>query len=74
MSDFIEWRVGNYDCASGYLFSTDIMSTMDKYHNDAADRLIEKAKNMCKDHVNDVSAKGFACLHTYPGYNCLFKL
>ena len=57
MSDFIECRVGNYDCVSGYLFSTDIMSTMDKYHNDAADRLIETAKNMCKDHVNDVSAK-----------------
>lgn len=65
MSDFIEWRVGNYDCASGYLFSTDIMSTMDKYHNDAADRLIEKAKNMCKDHVNDVSANRSYHVPTY---------
>ncbi|KAH9755482.1 Usp domain-containing protein [Citrus sinensis] len=42
---------------TGYLFSTDIMSTMDKYHNDAADRLIETAKNMCKDHVNDVKVE-----------------
>lgn len=42
---------------TGYLFSTDIMSTMDKYHDDVAGRLIEKAKSMCTDHVNDVKVE-----------------
>ncbi|XVF05966.1 hypothetical protein REPUB_Repub06bG0007000 [Reevesia pubescens] len=32
---------------TGYLFSTDILATMDKYSNDVAVCVIEKAKRMC---------------------------
>jgi hypothetical protein len=34
---------------SGYLFSSDILATMDRYANDVADCVIDKAKRMCKD-------------------------
>ncbi|XP_038715659.1 universal stress protein A-like protein isoform X1 [Tripterygium wilfordii] len=34
---------------SGYLFSADIMATMEKYSNDVAQSVIEKAKRMCQD-------------------------
>ncbi|KAH1083723.1 hypothetical protein J1N35_023484 [Gossypium stocksii] len=34
---------------TGYLFSSDILATMDKYSNDVADCVIEKAKRMCRE-------------------------
>jgi hypothetical protein len=43
-------------CDSGYLFSSDILAAMDKYGNDVADCVIEKAKRICKD-LQDVSFK-----------------
>ena len=45
-------------CVSGYLFSADIMAAMDKYSNDVAECVVEKAKRMCKD-LHDVSCKFF---------------
>ncbi|KAE8010310.1 hypothetical protein FH972_006692 [Carpinus fangiana] len=41
---------------TGYLFSSDILATIDKYGNDVADCVIEKAKRMCKD-LNDVKVE-----------------
>ncbi|KAF9668858.1 hypothetical protein SADUNF_Sadunf14G0047000 [Salix dunnii] len=39
---------------TGYLFSSDIMETMQKYSNDIADCVIEKAKRMCREQFQDV--------------------
>ena len=47
-------------CVSGYLFSADIMAAVDKYSNDLAECVVEKAKKMCKD-LHDVSCKFFVC-------------
>ena len=45
---------------SGYLFSADIIAAVDKYSNDLAECVVEKAKKMCKDlHDVDVSRKFF---------------
>nr|XP_043625184.1 universal stress protein YxiE [Erigeron canadensis]XP_043625185.1 universal stress protein YxiE [Erigeron canadensis] len=41
---------------SGYLFSPDIIATMDKYRNDVAESVIEKAKKLCKD-LQDVKVE-----------------
>ncbi|KAB5527583.1 hypothetical protein DKX38_021430 [Salix brachista] len=38
----------------GYLFSSDIMETMQKYSNNIADCVIEKAKRMCREQFQDV--------------------
>ncbi|KAF3967023.1 hypothetical protein CMV_008916 [Castanea mollissima] len=38
---------------TGYLFSADIMAAMNKYSNDVAECVVEKAKKMCKD-LHDV--------------------
>ena len=38
---------------SGYLFSADILATMDKYSNDVAVCVIEKAKRMCREQADD---------------------
>jgi hypothetical protein len=43
---------------SGYLFSSDVLAAMDKYGTGVADRVMEKAKRMCKD-LNDVSREYF---------------
>lgn len=40
---------------SGFLFSSDITSAMDRYGNELAECIIEKAKRMCKD-LQDVGA------------------
>ncbi|KAK4595610.1 hypothetical protein RGQ29_013907 [Quercus rubra] len=37
------------DGTGGYLFSSDILATMDKYSNDVAECVVDKAKKMCKD-------------------------
>ncbi|XP_077218464.1 universal stress protein PHOS32-like [Tasmannia lanceolata] len=37
---------------TGYLFSSDILATMDKYSNDLAESVLEKAKTVCKDLQN----------------------
>ncbi|XP_044497803.1 universal stress protein A-like protein [Mangifera indica] len=42
---------------TGYLFSSDIMTTMEKYNNDVADRVIEKAHNICKEQNTDVKVE-----------------
>ncbi|KDP23405.1 hypothetical protein JCGZ_23238 [Jatropha curcas] len=34
---------------TGYLFSSDIISTMEKYSRDVAECIVEKAKKMCKE-------------------------
>ncbi|KAK4595599.1 hypothetical protein RGQ29_013898 [Quercus rubra] len=41
---------------SGYLFSADMMVAMDKYSNDVAECVVEKAKKMCKD-LHDVKVE-----------------
>ncbi|KAL4636810.1 hypothetical protein ACB092_03G035400 [Castanea dentata] len=41
---------------TGYLFSADIMAAMDKYSNDVAECVVEKAKKMCKD-LHDVKVE-----------------
>ncbi|XP_050220709.1 uncharacterized protein LOC126671055 [Mercurialis annua] len=35
---------------TGYLFSSDILATMEKYSKDVADCIIEKATRMCREH------------------------
>ncbi|KAK7840231.1 hypothetical protein CFP56_016913 [Quercus suber] len=41
---------------TGYLFSADIMAAVDKYSNDLAECVVEKAKMMCKD-LHDMTEK-----------------
>nr|XP_023926528.1 universal stress protein PHOS32-like [Quercus suber]POE92951.1 universal stress protein a-like protein [Quercus suber] len=41
---------------TGYLFSADIMAAVDKYSNDLAECVVEKAKKMCKD-LHDVKVE-----------------
>ena len=41
------------------MLSSDIMATMQKYSNDVADCVIEKAKRMCSEQVQDVSLNIF---------------
>ncbi|KAL8188820.1 hypothetical protein R6Q57_029575 [Mikania cordata] len=41
---------------TGYLFSQDIMATMDKYRNEVAEAVIQKAKKLCKD-LQDVKVE-----------------
>ncbi|XP_073158323.1 universal stress protein PHOS32-like [Henckelia pumila] len=38
--------------ATGYLFSPDVIATMDRYGNDVANSVMDKAKLVCKD-LND---------------------
>ncbi|KAK9050342.1 hypothetical protein SSX86_009531 [Deinandra increscens subsp. villosa] len=42
---------------TGYLFSQDIIATMDKYRNEVAETVIEKAKKLCKDSLQDVKVE-----------------
>ncbi|KAJ4719354.1 Universal stress protein A-like protein [Melia azedarach] len=44
---------------TGYLFSSDILSTMEKYGSDVADRVMDKAKRICRDHhmINEVEGR-----------------
>ncbi|XP_010268015.1 PREDICTED: universal stress protein A-like protein [Nelumbo nucifera] len=39
---------------TGYLFSSDIIATMEKYSKDVADCVIEKAKKLCSETENDL--------------------
>jgi nucleotide-binding universal stress UspA family protein len=41
---------------TGYLFSTEIISSMEKYGNEVAESVMEKAKRLCKE-VNDVKVE-----------------
>ncbi|KAJ0513905.1 putative universal stress protein A family [Helianthus annuus] len=41
---------------TGYLFSQEILNTMDKYRNDVAETVIQKAKMLCKD-LQDVKVE-----------------
>ncbi|XP_038890239.1 universal stress protein A-like protein isoform X1 [Benincasa hispida] len=41
---------------SGYLFSADIMATLDRYSYDVAEAVVEKAKRLCKD-LNNVKVE-----------------
>lgn len=50
----VGFNFSNYVFIAGYLFSSDIIATMDKYTKEVADCVIEKAKKICKD-LNDVS-------------------
>ncbi|OAY42388.1 universal stress protein PHOS32 [Manihot esculenta] len=36
---------------TGYLFSSDIMATMEKYSSDVADCILEKAKKLCREQL-----------------------
>ncbi|XP_016435454.1 universal stress protein PHOS34 isoform X1 [Nicotiana tabacum] len=40
---------GEKDNPEGYLFSSDILATMERYSNDVAQCVMEKAKRLCKD-------------------------
>ncbi|XP_021283476.1 universal stress protein A-like protein isoform X2 [Herrania umbratica] len=42
---------------TGYLFSADILATMDKYSNDVAASVIDKAKRMCREQANEVKVE-----------------
>nr|XP_023915416.1 universal stress protein A-like protein [Quercus suber]POF06802.1 universal stress protein a-like protein [Quercus suber] len=44
------------DGTGGYLFSSDILAAMDKYCNDVAECVVDKAKKMCKD-IRDVKVE-----------------
>lgn len=48
-------------CLSGYLFSQEIIATMDKYKNEVAETVIDKAKKLCQD-LQDVSSFFFPFL------------
>lgn len=48
---------------TGYLFSADIIATMDKHSNDVANRVIEKAKKVCREHSVEVS--GCICYYGF---------
>ncbi|CAM8963071.1 unnamed protein product [Rhodiola kirilowii] len=37
---------------SGYLFSADILATMERYGNEVAECVLEKAKRVCQDYQN----------------------
>jgi len=50
---------------SGYLFSSDITATMEKYSQQVADCVLEKAKIVCND-VQNVSIH----ICTYTSINC----
>ncbi|XP_038890240.1 universal stress protein A-like protein isoform X2 [Benincasa hispida] len=41
---------------TGYLFSADIMATLDRYSYDVAEAVVEKAKRLCKD-LNNVKVE-----------------
>ncbi|XP_050940629.1 universal stress protein A-like protein isoform X2 [Cucumis melo] len=41
---------------TGYLFSADIMATLDRYSYDVAEAVVEKAKRLCK-HLNNVKVE-----------------
>ncbi|KAA3472612.1 universal stress protein A-like protein [Gossypium australe] len=38
---------------TGYLFSSDVLATVDKYSNEVANCIIEKAKRMCREKGDD---------------------
>lgn len=40
---------GKFVKISGYLFSSDILATMERYSNEVAQCVMEKAKRLCKD-------------------------
>ncbi|XP_022720139.1 universal stress protein PHOS32-like [Durio zibethinus] len=42
---------------TGYLFSADILATMDKYSNDVAICVMDKAKKMCKELADEVKVE-----------------
>ncbi|XP_031253290.1 universal stress protein A-like protein [Pistacia vera] len=42
---------------TGYLFSSDIMATINKYSNDVANRVIEKARKICREQNSDVKVE-----------------
>ncbi|KAL4636806.1 hypothetical protein ACB092_03G035000 [Castanea dentata] len=44
------------DGTGGYLFSSDILAAMDKYSNDVAECVVDKATKMCKD-IHDVKVE-----------------
>ncbi|KAA8545237.1 hypothetical protein F0562_020021 [Nyssa sinensis] len=47
---------GRREHPQGYLFSSDIMASMERYSNEAADCVMEKAKRACKE-VKDVKVE-----------------
>ncbi|XVF31455.1 hypothetical protein REPUB_Repub16aG0147500 [Reevesia pubescens] len=42
---------------TGYLFSADVLATMEKYSNDVAVCVIEKAKRVCRENADDVKVE-----------------
>lgn len=48
------------------MFSTDIMAANERYGNDVAENVMEKAKRMSKDHLQDVSE----LFLFYQGHSC----
>ncbi|KAK4843896.1 hypothetical protein QYF36_014046 [Acer negundo] len=42
---------------TGYLFSSDIMASMEKYISDMANGVIEKAKKLCREQSGDVKVE-----------------
>ncbi|KAG8369088.1 hypothetical protein BUALT_Bualt15G0113800 [Buddleja alternifolia] len=39
--------------STGYMFSSSIITTMEKYGNEVAQSVMEKATRLCKDYIND---------------------
>ncbi|KAK6242971.1 hypothetical protein QUC31_009380 [Theobroma cacao] len=48
---------GSRSHLQGYLFSADILATMEKYSNDVAACVIEKAKRMCREQADEVQVE-----------------
>ncbi|OMP10948.1 Universal stress protein A [Corchorus olitorius] len=42
---------------TGYLFSADILASIDKYSNDVAACVIEKAKKMCREQADEIKVE-----------------
>ncbi|XP_004302246.1 PREDICTED: universal stress protein A-like protein isoform X1 [Fragaria vesca subsp. vesca] len=48
---------GRSQSSSGYMFSSDLYATMENYSNEVANSVIEKAKNKCRDVLQEQDVK-----------------
>lgn len=62
-------------CGTGYLFSQDIVMTMERYGNEVAESVIRKAKKLCQDYpqVLDFSLY-FEFLYSIGCFLCYFLI
>lgn len=48
MGGSFNWCFGDLLSLAGYLFSSDVMATMERYSKELADSVMEKAKRVCR--------------------------